>query len=105
MSLNLRSVIWLRFALSSFEGNIHIIWGRSSAGRAPALQAGGQEFDSPHLHQPGRQAGTLFFENCIEEETKEKISRKRKIFWRTEGNPERGNPFPGEKETKVKVKT
>ena len=22
-----------------------------SAGRAPALQAGGQEFDSPHLHQ------------------------------------------------------
>ena len=46
----------------------------------------------------------LFFENCIEEETKEKISRKRKIFWRTEGNPERGNPFPGEKETKVKVK-
>ncbi len=32
------------------------------------------------------------------------ISRKRKIFWRTEGNPERGNPFPGEKETKVKVK-
>ena len=79
-------------------------WGCSSVGRAPALQAGGQEFDSPHLHQPGRQAGTLFFENCIEEETKEKISRKRKIFWRTEGNPEKGNPFPGEKETKVKVK-
>ena len=26
-------------------------WGCSSAGRAPALQAGGQEFDSPHLHQ------------------------------------------------------
>ena len=25
--------------------------GRSSAGRAPALQAGGQEFDSPRLHQ------------------------------------------------------
>ena len=48
--MNLRSVIWLRFALSSFEGNIHIIWGRSSAGRAPALQAGGQEFDSPRLH-------------------------------------------------------
>ena len=24
--------------------------GCSSAGRAPALQAGGQEFDSPHLH-------------------------------------------------------
>ena len=27
------------------------IWGCSSAGRAPALQAGGQEFDPPHLHQ------------------------------------------------------
>ena len=25
-------------------------WGCSSVGRAPALQAGGQEFDSPHLH-------------------------------------------------------
>ena len=27
-----------------------IIWGYSSVGRAPALQAGGQEFDSPYLH-------------------------------------------------------
>ena len=26
------------------------LWGYSSVGRAPALQAGGQEFDSPHLH-------------------------------------------------------
>ena len=25
-------------------------WGRSSVGRAPALQAGGQEFESPRLH-------------------------------------------------------
>ena len=25
-------------------------WGRSSVGRAPALQAGGQGFESPHLH-------------------------------------------------------
>ena len=25
-------------------------WGRSSAGRAPALQAGGQEFDPLRLH-------------------------------------------------------
>ena len=29
-----------------------IKWGCSSAGRAPALQAGGQGFDSLHLHQP-----------------------------------------------------
>jgi hypothetical protein len=26
-------------------------WGCSSAGRAPALQAGGQRFDPAHLHQ------------------------------------------------------
>ena len=25
-------------------------WGYSSAGRAPALQAGGQEFEPPYLH-------------------------------------------------------
>ena len=25
-------------------------WGISSAGRAPALHAGGQEFESPNLH-------------------------------------------------------
>ena len=35
-----------------------LIWGCSSAGRAPALQAGGQGFDSLHLHQSGnRQDG------------------------------------------------
>ena len=28
-----------------------LIRGCSSAGRAPALHAGGQEFDPPHLHQ------------------------------------------------------
>ena len=31
-------------------------WGCSSAGRAPALQAGGREFESPHLHQGDRAA-------------------------------------------------
>ncbi len=29
-------------------------WGCSSAGRASALHAEGQEFDPPHLHQQGR---------------------------------------------------
>ena len=29
----------------------HEIWGYSSAGRAPALQAGGQRFDPAYLHQ------------------------------------------------------
>ena len=28
-----------------------VIWGCSSAGRAPALQAGGHRFDPVHLHQ------------------------------------------------------
>ena len=35
-----------------------LIWGCSSAGRAPALQAGGQEFDPPHLHQGRRDEKT-----------------------------------------------
>ena len=34
-----------------------LLWGCSSAGRAPALQAGGQEFDSPHLHQRASEDG------------------------------------------------
>ena len=41
--------------LFNFEGpNLQVnnpIWGCSSAGRAPALQAGGHGFDSHHLHQ------------------------------------------------------
>ena len=72
-------------------------WGCSSAGRAPALQAGGQEFDSPHLHQPDKKSGNLFFENYIEEETKEKTIHQEKIFltyWRKL-----------KKAKKVKVKT
>ena len=30
---------------------LNAIWGCSSVGRAPALQAGGREFESLHLHQ------------------------------------------------------
>ena len=30
------------------------LWGCSSVGRAPALQAGGQEFESLHLHSSER---------------------------------------------------
>jgi hypothetical protein len=32
----------------------HFQWGCSSAGRAPALQAGGRGFESHHLHRPAR---------------------------------------------------
>ena len=38
-------------------------WGFSSAGRAPALHAGGQEFESPILHHLKSRAERLFF--CI----------------------------------------
>ena len=38
-------------------------WGCSSAGRAPALHAGGQEFDPPHLHQQSRKALVTHLEN------------------------------------------
>ena len=37
------------------ENNVgHGIWGYSSAGRAPALQAGGQRFDPAYLHHRRR---------------------------------------------------
>ena len=47
-----RTVETLAIALFNFE-DAGKVWGCSSAGRAPALQAGGQEFDPPHLHQMG----------------------------------------------------
>ena len=42
-------------SLFNFEGSVKAeilktLWGCSSAGRAPALHAGGQEFEPPHLH-------------------------------------------------------
>ena len=40
-----------------YTSEVPVIWGCSSAGRAPALQAGGQEFDSPHLHQRASEDG------------------------------------------------
>ena len=45
--ISARSVV--RVHLSPF-GKIKIIWGFSSVGRAPALQAGGREFESRNLH-------------------------------------------------------
>ena len=45
------------------------IWGRSSAGRAPALQAGGQRFDPARLHHKNlvKFTSRMFFENYIED--------------------------------------
>ena len=52
-----------RFTLFNLEGTVKDVpiqlriprkWGVSSAGRAPALQAGGQRFDPANLHQRSR---------------------------------------------------
>ena len=39
------------------------LWGYSSAGRAPALQAGGHEFESRYLHRTDKELST-YLENC-----------------------------------------
>ena len=38
---------------------VPIMWGFSSAGRAPALQAGGQRFDPANLHSHGSLAQSV----------------------------------------------
>ena len=42
---------FLQNSLFNFQGPARDIRGYSSAGRAPALQAGGQRFDPAYLHQ------------------------------------------------------
>ena len=49
------------------ESYLSDIWGYSSAGRAPALQAGGQRFDPVYLHQ------------CSEKNTKKAKSQDLKL--------------------------
>ena len=68
--------------------NEYHTWGYSSAGRAPALQAGGQRFDPAYLHhiyfRIFRKRIVVFFENCIEKKSSKsqrihletKVSRK-----------------------------
>jgi hypothetical protein len=41
------------------------MWGYSSVGRAPALQAGGHEFESHYLHQKVKTFKVLYLENHI----------------------------------------
>ena len=54
------------------------LWGHSSVGRAPALQAGGHEFESRCLHQlPREQQNYLHLDNCIRKE-RLKIETKRR---------------------------
>ena len=42
------------------------LWGYSSVGRAPALQAGGQEFESPYLHLIIRKASNYQIEKALQ---------------------------------------
>ncbi len=51
------------------------IWGRSSVGRAPALQAGGQEFESLRLHC-GERSRNLHLENRILKRSRKKKPAK-----------------------------
>ena len=63
-------------------------WGCSSVGRAPALQAGGREFESLHLHSEGKLPSSLviqraappsganmYLENCIYEKDPKNVKR------------------------------
>ena len=52
------------------------VWGCSSAGRAPALQAGGQEFDSPHLHHNFIMKDP-YLDNCIKRNEQTSFLKKR----------------------------
>lgn len=55
----------------SSETNCNPKWGYSSVGRAPALHAGCQEFESPYLHHfeqmelSKTEPSGLFFSVCI----------------------------------------
>ena len=61
-----------------------LYWGYSSAGRAPALQAGGQEFDPPYLHQ--------FFEMSYNYIVNKKSKRKKRIRVKSK-EKSRNTPF------------
>ncbi len=50
----LRQYIATHGKLKLAEAKRLTLWGRSSVGRAPALQAGGQEFESLRLHYTGK---------------------------------------------------
>ena len=40
-----------RYYISRLMGNTIIVWGISAVGSAPQWHCGGQEFESPMLHQ------------------------------------------------------
>ena len=69
--------------LSDRHSKENPLWGCSSAGRAPALQAGGHGFDSHHLHHPTKgwgqnPSGFEVIENRIKRRRVEKTDREDK---------------------------
>ena len=59
-----------------------MLWGCSSAGRAPALQAGGHRFDPVHLHQLKFQTQSESFESLnviFDKQGEEQEVRKVKV--------------------------
>ena len=57
------------------------IWGCSSAGRAPALQAGGQEFESPYLHLIIQKALNYQMEKTLGIYSQKSFSFDKRIFF------------------------
>ena len=57
------------------------IWGCSSVGRAPALQAGGQEFESPYLHLIIQKALNYQMEKTLGIYSQKSFSFDKRIFF------------------------
>ena len=66
-------------------GGCQIKWGLSSVGRAPALQAGGREFESLSLHSAEKTAGSRTLKTEYREESI-KPRRNRKMWKRKSGH-------------------
>ena len=70
--------------------SLKMVWGYSSAGRAPALQAGGRRFDPDYLHQVNSQNVQTSEQSpakrvCEEEETqrneRDVLLAVRRVIW------------------------
>ena len=55
--------LWKSFVVQLSGFNYNPIWGCSSVGRAPALQAGGHGFESHHLHHRRKSRRTMVEQN------------------------------------------
>ena len=60
---------------------LSVTWGYSSVGRAPALQAGGQEFESPYLHLIIQKALNYQMEKTLGIYSQKSFSFDKRIFF------------------------